>query len=222
MTAFTDRNVPDPWAPCTICGKSAGLPSAAAAHLAVCGPCAAQQAVIDAAEASLKALTAPTVGAWAAQWTAAGVPLEELEAITEHLTGAWMSGDYAQTYRRKTLRFLRREYAAPVFEDCPPERVTLHPEDLPLLTGYTLAHPEGGIPRPFFLDSEGKAHSLPLGLDSVTIPQPDGSALLIFAGRHGVMDLRPVPGLALSFRVVAGLLPTVRATLSETDGAGAN
>ena len=148
--------------------------------------------------------------------------LEELEAITEHLTGAWMSGDYAQTYRRKTLRFLRCEYDAPVFEACPPDRVTLHPEDLPTLTGYTLPHPEGGIPRPFFLDSEGQAHTLPLGLDSLTIPQPDGSALLIFTGFRGVTDLRPMPGLALSFRVVAGLLPTVQATLAGADGEGTN
>ena len=166
MTAFTDRNVPDPWALCTICGKSAGLPSAAAAHLAVCGPCAAQQAIIDAAEENLKALTAPMVGAWAAQWTQAGVPLEELEAITEHLAGAWMNGDDAQTYRRKTLRFLRREYAAPIFEDCLPDRVTLNPEDLPTLTECRPADPARGVLRPYFLDSEGQPHTFPLACDT--------------------------------------------------------
>ncbi|WP_407569625.1 hypothetical protein [Deinococcus altitudinis] len=214
MTAFTDRTLPAPWEECDVCGKAAGLPSTTGAHLTVCGPCAAQQAIVNAAEESLKALAAPVLGAWAAQWTAAGVPLDELDAITEHLSGAGMCGDYAQAYRLKALRFLRREYAAPVFEKSAPERVTLNPEDLPTLTGYTLADPARGVLRPYFLDSEGTPHTFPLACDALTVALPGGDALLIFTGLHGATDLHPVPGLARAFRVVAALLPQVCSALN--------
>ena len=217
MTALTDRTLPAPWEQCDMCGKAAGLPTTAAPHLALCAACAARQVLVDAAQDSLEVLAAPVVGAWAAQWTAAGVPLEELDAITEYFSGSNMSSEYAQTYRLKTLRRLRRQYAPPAFTSSAPDRVTLNPDDLPTLTGYTLADPARGVPRPYFLDSEGKAHTLSLGCDSLTIPQPDGSALLIFTGLHGLTDLRSMPGLTRAFRVVAGLLPMIQATLARSD-----
>ena len=213
MTVYTDRTLPAPWEQCDMCGH-AGLPTTAAPHLTLCAPCATRQALVDAAQDSLEVLAAPIVGAWAAQWSAAGVPLEELDAITEYFSGSNMSSEYAQKHRRDTLRRLRRLYAAPVFEKSAPERVTLNPDDLPTLTGYTLADPARGVLRPYFLDSEGKPHTFPVICDSLTVYLPDGDALLIFAGPNGITEMWPVPGLPSAFRVVAALLPTVLAMLS--------
>ena len=113
------------------------------------------------------------------------MPLDELDAITEYFTGSNMSREYAQKYRRHTLRRLRRLYAPPAFEKTAPERVTLNPEDLPTLSGYTLADPARGVPRPYFFDSEGQPHTFPLACDSLTVNLPDGDALLILTGLHG-------------------------------------
>ena len=95
--------------------------------------------------------------------------------------------------------------------------MTLNPEDMPTLTGYTLADPARGVLRPYFLDSEGKPHTFPLACDSLLINLPDGDALLIFTGLHGMTELCPVPGLAFAFRVVPGLLPTVLAMLAREE-----
>ena len=142
------------------------------------------------------------------------MPLDELDAITEYFTGSNMSREYAQKYRRHTLRRLRRLYAPPAFEKTAPERVTLNPEDLPTLTGYTPADPARGVPRPYFFDSEGQPHTFPLACDSLTVNLPDGDALLIFTGLHGGTELYPMPGLARAFRVVAALLPHILAMLA--------
>lgn len=192
-----------------MCWQRAGLPTTAAPHLTLGAPCATRQTLIDAAQDSLEVLAASIVGVWAARWTAAGVSLDELDAITECFTGSNMSSEYAQRHRRDTLRHLRRLHAAPTFKRTLPARLTLCLDDLPTLTGDTLADPARGE-RPYFLDSEGRAHSLPLGLDSLTIPQPDGSALLIFTTGDG----QPDPARGWGFRVIAGLLPTVQAALN--------
>lgn len=221
MTAYTDRTLPAPWEECDVCGKAAGLPSSTGARLTVCGPCAARQAVVNAAEESLEALAAPVLGAWAAQWTAAGVPLDELDAITEHLSGAGMCSDYADVYRLKTLRFLRRKYAAPVFEVHPPDRHELRAADLLALTAYRDSDPARGITWPHFTDSEGNAHRAFPGLDALTVTLPDGDALLIYTGISGQTSFPRQPDFPgqQGFRVPARLLPQLRAMLAGTKAA---
>jgi hypothetical protein len=211
------RPLPAPWELCQMCGEAPGLPLPGRAHLSPmyhCAKCAAREALWTAAETHLKDLTAPLIGAWASQWTAAGLPLDELEAITSQLSAAWMNEEASTAYRTRALRFLRRQYAAPAFEDVAPApvaHVALDAADLPTLTSFHAARPDCG---PYFLDSAGKAHLIPAGLDTVTVSLPGGGALFLFTGHQGQTDFHALSYLPCGFHIPAHLVPHMQAVLS--------
>jgi len=210
---FTDRTLPHPWELCDVCGKAPGFPLPGY-RFPTCPECSRRQVLQDAAQASLTALAAPVVGAWAAQWTAAGLSLEALDGLAEIVTGAWAKPSYARRFRRVFLRRLSRQHAPPAFTVAGPDRVALDVEALPCLTTYRSADRTRGMTWPHFLDGEGRPHTLPAGLDSLTLTQPDGGAVLIFTGLGGQTDFtRAGPHRPPGFRVPAHLLPQVRAAL---------
>jgi hypothetical protein len=155
-------------------------------------------------------MTAPAVGAWAAHWTAAGMPMDDLLSAVNMLTGSWMHERARDSYQRATVRHLSRQYPAPVYSQQGPDRASLNVAELPMLTAYRLADPARGIDWPHFIDGEGKAHHLHRGLNTLTVSLPDNGALLIFTGLNGATDLHRAPALW----VPAELLPTVQAALN--------
>lgn len=207
--SMTDRTLPHPWGLCDVCGKAAGLPDPQRPDLFRCPACAAREALRDAAEADLHALAAPIVGAWAAQWTAAGLSLSDLEGVTEHLLDTWVS--HSPT-RRVFLRRLARQNAAPAFEIAPPERVTFELTALPLLTAYHPANTAQGEISPHFADSVGRMYVLYPGCDVLTLQQPDGGAVILYVGSGGQTPCL-TPSDASGFRVPARLWPLVETVL---------
>ncbi|UQN07403.1 hypothetical protein [Deinococcus sp. QL22] len=219
------RPLPAPWELCEMCGEVAGLPiPGRAAHLPPmhhCAKCAAREALWNTAETHLKDLTAPMIGAWASQWTAAGLPLDELEEITSHLSGAWMYLEAGQEYRTRALQVLRDQYAAPTFEEVAPppvSHVNLSAADLPTLTSFHAATADCG---PYFLDSAGKARTIPAGLDTVTVSLPSGGALFLFTGHQGQTDFHALSYLPCGFHIPAHLVPHMHAVLSGVTAPGA-
>jgi hypothetical protein len=174
---------------------------------------------MDAAQAHLEALAAPVLGAWASQWTAAGLTLAQLEEATEWASGAWLAREFQAPYRRARLRFLRRKHAPP-FEPARPDRVALDLDALPTLTAFLPADPARGILWPRFTDGEGKAYTLAAGLGTLALTLPDGVRVLLFTGHGGrTAFTRPsVPGPG--FRVPAWLWPQVQAALSGEETGG--
>ena len=216
--AFTDRTLPAPWGLCDVCGKAAGLPLPSRGGDVSCPACTARAVLVDAAERSLETAIAPVLGAWAAHWAAAGVSVGELVSVLDLLSGA----DYNETYRARYVRgHLRRvmlAHRAPVFEVARPDRFEYLAADLPTLSAYhwaDMTHPRDGHSWPYFTDGEGKAHTLPLGYDALSVTLPDGDALLIFTGLGGQSRLTRQQG----YRVPARLLPQVRASLAGQDRA---
>ncbi|MBI0446298.1 hypothetical protein [Deinococcus sp. DB0503] len=229
MTApMTDRTLPYPWGLCDVCGKAAGLPDPdRPAHLPPlyrCPACAAREALWEAARADLEALASPTVGAWAAQWSAAGLTPQQLEEVTEQLPAAWMAHDYGKAYRLAHLRRLRFAHRAPAFEVAGPDRVALDLGAFPRLTAYRPPDPARyGMEFAHFLDTAGAHHTLPRGLDTLALTLEGGARALIFTGHEGRSDF----GHADRFRrfqapglyVPAHLWPTVAAVLEGSDPA---
>ena len=210
MTARTDRNLPAPWALCDMCGKTAGVLSVLHPDTVLCPACTRWELLNDAATDSLRDMISPILGAWVAQWSAAGVSLEDLEAATEYLSGSNLCSSAGHGHRRSHLRRLRLEHRALPFEIQPSDRVELSADELPTLCTYHPADQRRGWEAPFFKDTNGKAHTLPKGLDTLTVTLPDGDALLIFTGMNGWANFRTREG----FRVPAALLPQVRAALA--------
>ena len=210
-TLTTERDVTAPYGVCDRCHHTPAVYSPIRDEY-LCAACTPLAVLSDAAHEHLDTLVLPVLAAWAHHWQAAGLPREELTARLGLLVG-----DTQEDGTTDLLRSAMINHPVPDYTPAHSDRVTLHPADLPTLTGYTLTDPERGIPRPHFLDSEGQPHSLPLGLDSLTLPQPDGSALLIFTGYRGTTDLHPTPGFERGFRVVAGLLPMIQATLARSE-----
>ncbi|MDL2343110.1 hypothetical protein QOL99_02985 [Deinococcus sp. MIMF12] len=215
---MTDRTLPRPWGLCDGCGEAAGLPLPGRADYHLCAVCAAHDALRKAAQDDLEALASPAVGAWAAQWGAAGLSGEELREITEQLSGAWMAEDYGKAYRLAHLRRLRRAHRAPAFEVAGPDRVAFHAEALPMLAAYRPADPERGILWPYFLDTHGEARTIHPGPDTLTLIQPDGGRVLIFTGSGGQTAWGSPAYTVPGFRVPAHLWPHVEAVLSRKGG----
>jgi len=218
MTLTAPRPLPAPWELCEMCGEAAGLPIPGRAHLPPvhhCAKCAAREAIWTVAETHLKDLTAPLIGAWASHWTAAGVPLDELEEMTSHLSGAWMCEEAGQEYRTRALDALRSQHAAPAFEEVAPAPVShvhLSAADLPTLTSFHAATANSG---PYFLDSAGKARTIPAGLDTVTVSLPGGGALFLFTGHQGQTNFHVLSYyLPCGFQLPAHLVPHMHAVLS--------
>ena len=212
---YTDRTLPAPWQECDFCGKVAGLPNTGSDY-ALCAACSRLNLLHEAARESLEALAAPILGAWVSQWTAAGVPLEDLEVTTQHFSGAGLNERAGRAHRLAHLRYLRREYGPPVFEVQRPDRHELSAIGMPALTACREANPARGERSGYFLDSEGNAHRLFPGLDVLTVILPDGDALLIYTGIFGQTDFTSKPDFPgqQGFRVPAALLPQVRAALA--------
>ncbi|WP_119672006.1 hypothetical protein [Deinococcus sp. RM] len=206
------------WHVCEDCGSAYGLPTAAPTGKgtgpALCVPCHTEHLTRHAAQEQLEALTAPIVGAWAAQWGRAGIPFQELLSMAEHLAGADMAEDYGDAYRARTLRFLARAYPAPAAlpEDVPPLRTLIDPAALPALRECRPAMPEHGISRPYFVNDRGEAVTIFPRVDTLTFLQADGVRVLIFTG-HAQRTTGPVFG-PHGYRVPAHLWPHVEAALT--------
>lgn len=196
-----------PWEACHTCGNAPGLPMPDGQPR--CPACAARATLEDAAQASLEALTAPVLGAWAAQWQAAGVPLSALEALTESASGAWMHDRAGRAYRLHTLRTLARLHAAPRDFQAPrPARVALAFDDLPAL--HDVRPAAGGILRPYFVGGDGQQVQVWPGADTITLTLPDGVRAVLYAGNTAVTG----PG----FRCPPHLWESAALALSGPDG----
>ena len=136
MTVFTDRTLPAPWGLCDVCGKAAGLPLPSRGGDVFCPACTARAVLVDAAEQSLEAVAAPVLGAWAAQWAAAGIPTYELVGVLDMLSGATYNEKYRARYVRGHLRRVMLAHRAPVFEVARPDRFEYLAADLPTLSAY--------------------------------------------------------------------------------------
>lgn len=205
------------WQVCEDCGEAYGLPMPTATGKpgpALCVPCHTEHLTRHAAQEQLEALTAPIVGAWAAQWMRAGIPFQELLSMAEHLTGADIAEEYGDAYRARTLRLLARAYPAPAAlpEDVPPLRTLIDPAALPALRECRPAAPEQGASRPFFMNDRGEAVTIFPRVDTLTFLQPGGWRVLIFTGhaRHTTGPVFGPPG----YRVPAHLWPHVEAALT--------
>ncbi|MVN85162.1 hypothetical protein GO986_00045 [Deinococcus sp. HMF7620] len=222
VTIEGPRPIPTPWGPCEDCGGAHGLPLAlpdGGRDMTLCPACYTWRAQAQAAEAHLTALAAPIVGAWAAYWTTAGVPLEDLAAIVNSLSGADLADEYGDAYRTRTLRALRWAHRAPaeVAPPMPALRTEVTSEDLPTLAEWRPAHPEGGIPRPFFISRDGRARTLYPTADTMTVLHADGSRTLLLTGYRG--HTTGALGGPAGYQVPAELWPQVQAALnSEGEG----
>lgn len=212
--AVPESAAPHPWGLCDMCGEAPGLPiPGRPAHLSPlyhCPACTTLSTLVDAAQAHLEDLAAPIVGAWAHLWTAAGLPLGELEEITQHVSGANMNEEAGQAYRARALRFLRRKHTPPTITHDQPTRAAFALEDLPMIHRHHPAQPERHTPA-HFTDEAGRVCSLFQGLDTVALSLPDGITALIFPeGAARPDDLAPT-----GYRVPAHLWPLVQAALTR-------
>lgn len=196
------------WEDCAVCGKAAGIPGAR--QEARCPACAARVALEDAAQADLEALAAPVLGAWAAHWKAAGVKLESLETLTEHLSGAYMHERAGKSYRLASLRRLARLYAPGPFVRREPARLAFDLEALPMLEDVRPPDARRGMPWPHFVDGEGQAVSVLPGPDAVTLTLPDGVRAVLYVGLSGQVEGRMSEG----FRCPPHLWPAVAVALT--------
>lgn len=204
-----------PWEACHTCGNAPGLPMPDGQTL--CPACAARATLKDAAQASLEALTAPVLGAWAAQWQAAGVPLSALEVLTESASGAWMHDRAARAYRLHTLRTLARLHAAPRDFQAPrPARVALAFDDLPMLEDVRPPDARQDFTWPHFVTGEGKPFNVHPGSDAVTVTMPDGVRAVLYVGMSGQVGARDAAGPG--FRCPPHLWESVALALSGPDG----
>lgn len=210
------------WGVCEDCGSAYGLPTATngGTGSTLCTPCHTEHLTRHAAEAQLEALAAPIVGAWAAHWTRAGLPFADLLAMVESLTGADMADDYGDAYRARTVRALRRAHTAPAALPArpAPARVTLDLDALPALTAYRPADPARGIHRPYFIGSDGEAHTIWPAPDTLTILQPDGARAVIFTGHRGRTAFYDRVNGAPGYRVPAHLWAHVETALAAPEG----
>lgn len=207
----SESAAPRPWGLCDGCAAAPGLPVPGREGLTPlyhCPTCAVQEALWDAARAHLADLAAPIVGAWAHQWQAAGVGLEDLEEITQHLTGAWMNPESAQAYRLKNLRTLSRAHTPPQITRDAAMRATVCLDSLPALTAHRAAA-DGG--QPYFIDDRGQACTLFPGVDTITLALPDGSRAVLFPKYVSETDAAVPAG----YRVPADLWPHVLAALAD-------
>lgn len=209
---MTDRTLPHPWNLCDVCGKAAGLPDPQHPTFYRCPACAARTALMDTARADLEALTAPVLGAWAAQWTAAGLTLAQAEEVTEQASGAWMHDRAARTFRLTTLRVLARLHRAPAFKRAEPDRLALALEDLPMLED--VRHADHARPWPYFVDGEGKNVDVYAGPDALILTLPNDVRAVLYLGMGGRVEERRASG----FRVPPRLWPAVAAALSGPQG----
>ncbi|GHF32355.1 hypothetical protein HNQ07_000418 [Deinococcus metalli] len=219
---MTTATLPAPWAVCEDCGKAAGLPISHVPGVPgafMCVACYTWHRNVNAATAQLEAMTGPVVGAWAAQWTRAGLSDEDLQSITDSLTGADMAEDFGDAYRARALRYLRRSHRVPATmpEDVPPARETVDPAALPLLAQCRPADPAHGIRARYFIGANGQAYTIHATPDTLTLPQPDGMRLLIFTGWRGVTRFHDRVSGAPGYRVPAHLWADVEAALSGED-----
>lgn len=204
-----------PWEACHTCGNAPGLPMPDGQTR--CPACAARATLEDAAQASLEALTAPVLGAWAAQWQAAGVPLSALEVLTEHASGAWMHDRAGRAYRLHTLRTLARLHAAPRdFQAYQPARLAADLEALPMLEDVRPPDARQGFTWPHFVTGEGKPFDVHPGPDAVTVTMPDGVRAVLYVGMSGQVGARDAAGPG--FRVPARLWESVALALSGPYG----
>lgn len=186
---LTVRDVPAPLGVCDSCGATPALPVSGSDR---CPACMRRDMLTDAAAEHLRELLSPLLGLWAGHWESVGVPAEELESILETESGADLNDKAAATFRRVSLRFLRRKYRPAPYVDTSPERHTVRLLDLPSITERREADPSRGVLYPYFLtdaaaESE-RVYAPAPGADLLTVDLPDGSAALLPLGKGGGLE----------------------------------
>ncbi|AFD25808.1 hypothetical protein [Deinococcus gobiensis] len=168
-----------------------------------CVTCATQRLHHELAEAQLIEALSPIIGIWVAQWRAAGMPLEEIDEVVKHCTGADMNDEYQDRHRLNHLRRLGmvyREAAAPPEPD--PARIIANPAELPLIERR---HADvGPLGRTAFFTAGDKeqVHVMP-GVGAVILTLEGGTRAVIY------MENKYQAG----FRCPPELWPTVAAHL---------
>lgn len=204
---MTRPAAPSLWAQCDACGKAPGLPDAHGFHK--CAACRTRETLTEDATAHLATLAGPAVGAWAAQWTGAGLRESDLLAALETLTASWAREEYQQQHTRAHLRRLRLAHRAPALEDLPedaPARFAFDLEALPLI--QAVQRPTLAQPWTRFLDSSGQEVGIHAGLHAALFTLPDGVRVVLYTGRDGEEEKRQ------GFRCPARLWEAAHAALS--------
>lgn len=200
-----------PTAPCTSCRERLGFPIVSLAGIVSyeCAPCRTFRVQCEAATEQLSEAVAPIVGVWAAQWSRAGLPIDELTAVVELLTGDWMAHDLAEEYRRRTLRSLAARYRhVAQAEEAPPVRVQM------MLSGLRTVARKTSDPdappalqhRRYFFDGQGEQVMVWAGSDALVMTLPDGLRVVAYPDSPSESFLCP-----------AHLWPDVAAALGYLD-----
>lgn len=209
---------PSLFAVCEQCGRSAGLPVPGFADSALCPACTSREALRGAARVQLEDLTAPVVGAWASAWSAAGLHLEELEAVTEAASGAWALPEYGHRMRCVFLRRLMRAYPLPPVDavEVPPVRVGVDFAALPLLTAFYPEDPRPGADlAPVFGAGAGRIVQPFPGVDTLALTLPDGVRAVLYTGQGGQVPYQSaVPTDPAGYRVPPELWPAFEVYMS--------
>lgn len=177
-----------PTATCTVCHERPGFLEVSPVGTASyeCAPCRVFRAQCDAAHDQLSEAVAPTLGMWAAQWTRAGLPVDELAGIIEGLTGDWAQHDVAQEYRRRTLRALAATYRhAAQEEEAPPTRVQVRVADLRCVARvmFDQTAPAALRGRPYLFDATDRQIHTFMGRDLTVCALPDGTRAVTYSER---------------------------------------
>lgn len=175
-----------PTAPCTSCRERPGFLEVSPAGVASyeCAPCRTFRAQCGAAQQQLSDAVAPIVGMWAAQWTRAGLPLDELAALTEIITGEWMQLDLCAAERRRTLRALAVTYRhAAQEEEAPPARVQVRAADMLHVSRlmFDQTAPASLQDRPYFFDASDRQVHMWASTEATALTLPDGRHAVIYS-----------------------------------------
>lgn len=222
---FTGRTLPAPWAECSMCEETAAV-YVPGDRFPLCPACTALELLSRAAAESLAALLAPHLGAWGNHWAAVGVPPGELAEVLERHVGGDLNADAAQAHVRAQLAEAMQEHPTPTFTPAQPDRVTLDPHTLPIITrarldltrkapegvghdhrlSFTVREPDGTL---------GERQALAPGRDVLLILSAEsaGEALLYYTGIHGQTEPHGPRTGPRGYRVPAELLPQVKAAL---------
>ena len=211
--SLTVRDMPTHLGVCTWCGATPALITPNAPTFAECPKCRIFRLLTDAATSDLEALIHPVISAWAQQYEGTGLSRTDvadlLDAyVEEHLSD---SGDLV-----RWLTDLQVQHPTPTYQDVPTARLILDVTQLRRIERVGAAVPDRGIPRPYFLDTNGEVVSISCGLDTITLMQPNGDALIVFTGIHGGSNTAHQQE---SIYVPAHLLTQVQAELTHRDGA---
>jgi len=215
VPTLTVRDMPTHLGVCDWCGATPALITPDAPTFAECPKCRIFRLLTDAATADLEALIHPVISAWAQQYESTGLSRTDVADLLDLYVGQHLS-DSGRLVR--WLTDVQAQHPIPTYQDVPTARVTLDVTQLRRIERIGAAVPDRGIPRPYFLDTNGQVVSIGCGLDTITLMQPNGDAVIIYTGIHGGSNTTHQQE---SLYVPAHLLEQVQAELTSRDGSRA-